>query len=319
MNRYCSGCAAFLMLLLLSVSGWAEELLATPDSSTLPYERTIDVVYATIDGVDYYMDVFVPNGAPTNPLFKPGDAGKGLGIVDVVSGYWKGNRAKFQDHESAKLYEILCARGYTVFGVRPGSVPECTGEEMVGHIHQAIRYIKANAARWGVDPEQLGLTGASAGGHLAALVGLNAEPAQKDAADPLLRQDTSVKAVALFFPPTDFLTWEGKSFEEGVSTIAPLLGVRDMAGADLDELRRRARALSPRYQIGDTAPPFLIFHGDADPVVPLQQSEVFVQALREHGLDAELIVQPKGGHVWITIPFSILRMTDWFDARLHAG
>jgi len=62
--------------------------------------------------------------------------------------------------------------------------------------------------------------------------------------------------------------------------------------------------------------PFLIFHGDADPLVPLQQSQKLVAALKAAGGSAELIVKPGGGHPWLTLPDEVKVMADWFDQRL---
>jgi dipeptidyl aminopeptidase/acylaminoacyl peptidase len=67
-----------------------------------------------------------------------------------------------------------------------------------------------------------------------------------------------------------------------------------------------------------TAPPFLLIHGDADPVVPLQQSERMVAALKEKGVSAELIVKRGGGHPWLTIHEEVQILADWFDTRLKS-
>ena len=75
-----------------------------------PYTQTQNVVYAETDGVGLVMDIFTPTGTPN-----------GLAIVDVVSGAWYSDRGKIEQHRMAKMYDIFCGRGYTVFGVRPGS------------------------------------------------------------------------------------------------------------------------------------------------------------------------------------------------------
>ena len=66
----------------------------------------------------------------------------------------------------------------------------------------------------------------------------------------------------------------------------------------------------------DHAPPFLIIHGDADPVVPLQQSEALLKALKDKEMDAQLIVKPGGGHPWLTIREEVVVSADWLDQKL---
>lgn len=250
------------------------------------------------------MDVFIPNGT-TN----------GLAIIDVVSGAWYSDRGKIRDHARAGVYDVLCAHGYTVFAIRPGSVSRYTASEMAQHIKTGIRYVKENAARYGIAPDRLGLTGASAGGHLAALVAVTPEPAQPDSRDPLLRHDTSVKAVSVFFPPTDFMDWNGR--RAPVELLGRLLFIGGASGKTEDEIQQAAIAVSPVSQIRKEPPPFLIFHGDADPLVPLQQSQKLLEALKAAGGKAELIVKKGGGHPWPTIREEVEIMAQWFDKQLE--
>src|SRR5512135_3762019 len=166
-------------------------------SSSLPYDQKMDVVYGEVHGTGLLMDVFTPKGKPN-----------GLGIVDVVSGAYYSDRRKLRDHILAQLYSILCSRGYTVFAIRPGSRTRYTGAEMEANVKTGIRYVKQHAAEYKIDPDRLGLTGASAGGHLATLAAVTPEEGKPDADSPL-RFDTRVKAAGIFFPPTDFLDWDG--------------------------------------------------------------------------------------------------------------
>ena len=129
---------------------------ATHADETLPYEQKKDVVYAEAHGTGLLMDVFTPTGKPN-----------GLGIVDIASGAWYSDRNKIRDHTLAQVYTIFCSRGYVVFAVRPGSKTRYTAAEMDRNVKSAIRFVKAHAGEYKIDPARLGLTGGSAGGHLA--------------------------------------------------------------------------------------------------------------------------------------------------------
>ena len=273
-------------------------------AAAAPYTQEENLVYGETDGVGLVMDVFRPTGAAN-----------GLGIVDIGSGAWHSDRGKIEDHKKAQFYDIFCGHGYTVFVLRPGSRSIFTAKQMVDHLNRGIRYVKAHAADYSVDPNNLGLTGASAGGHLALLVALRPQPAQADAKDPLDRFDTKFTAVAVFFPPTDFLDWNGAMGD--MTKLGDLLFRGGVAGHSDEDVKRAAEAISPaRLTIPSDAPPFFIIHGDADPLVPLQQSEKMVKVLKDAGVSAQLTVKPGGGHPWMTIPEEVAIMADWFDGQL---
>jgi acetyl esterase/lipase len=273
------------------------------NASPVSYIQRTNEVYGEVHGTGLLMDIFTP-----------GDKPNGLGIIDVVSGAYHSDRGKIREHSMAQLYQILCSRGYVVFAIRPGSRTRYTVAEMADHLKMGIRYLKQHARDYRVDPERLGLTGASAGGHLATLVALTPEEGKPDARNLALRENTHLKAAVVFFPPTDFLDWDGKpaSFE----TIGDLLFPGGALGHSDDELRTRASEISPARLVKPPVIPFLFFHGDADPVVPMQQSRKMVEALKTAGGSAELIVKKGGGHPWLTISEEVQVMADWFDEHL---
>ena len=283
--------------LLILPAGVAQE------ASSLPYDQKMDVVYGEVHGTGLLMDVFTPKGKAN-----------GLGIVDVVSGAYYSDRRKIRDHILAQLYSILCSRGYTVFAIRPGSRTRYTAAEMEAHVKIGIRYVKQHAAEYKINPERLGLTGASAGGHLATLAAVTPEEAQPDADSPPLRYDTRVKAAGIFFPPTDFLDWDGKLAD--LKLLGSLVFLGGTNGHSEAEVKEGALRISPARLVKPPVVPFLLIHGDADPLVPLQQSQKMVAALKAAGGSAELIVKKGGGHPWMTLPEEVKIMADWFDQHL---
>jgi acetyl esterase/lipase len=274
------------------------------------YNQQEDVVYGEDDGSVLVMDVFTPTG-PKN----------GLGIVDVASGSWRSDRSKIRDHKLAQVYDIFCGRGYTVFAVRPGSITSWTIPEMVRHLRTGTRYIRAHAAQYGIDADNLGITGGSAGAHLAALMIVSTP---RDAAGNVPQP---FKAVGIFFPPTDFLHYHGNTADFGKDERSARQ-IREMVGSDSEgipqkidsaKLTELARQISPALLVVRKQPPFLIIHGDADPLVPLHQSEILIEALKKAGGQAELIVKPGGGHPWLTIHEEVEVMANWFDKELKGS
>lgn len=275
-------------------------------ADSLPFQQKQDLLFGEVDGVGLLMDVFTPTGEKN-----------GLAIVDIASGAWHSDRGKIRDHQMAQFYNIFCGKGYTVFAVRPGTRGRFTAEDMVKNVKTCIRWVKANADEYGIDPNRIGLTGASAGGHLASLTVVTREDGNPEAKNPLNRHSTDVAAVGIFFPPTNFLQW-GEGGMPDFKLIGDILFPGGVAGRTPEEIEAKARAISPALHVTQKTPPFLIWHGDADPLVPLQQSEFLVEKLKAAGTDVEFYVKEGGAHPWMTIPEEVAKMGDWFDVKLAA-
>ena len=149
--------------------------------------------------------------------------------------------------------------------------------------------------------------------------------------NPAKRASSRVQAVACFFPPTDFLNY-GKPGEvalgQGVlKTFRAAFDFHDFDPVSKryrlieDESKRQAigRTISPVYHVTRDDPPTLILHGDADTLVPIQQSERMVEALKAVGVEAKLIVRPGQAHGWPDIAKDMEIVADWFDAHLKAS
>jgi acetyl esterase/lipase len=281
--------------------------LGTAADMKLTYEQHMNVVFGEVDGVALVMDVFTPTG-PKN----------GIGIVDIASGAWFSDRGKIRDHMRARVYDIFCGKGYSVFSMRPGSITKFSIPEMVANLRTGIKWVRQHAAEYSIDPNNMGITGGSAGGHLASLAVIST-PANSDGTF-----DQPFKAVAVFFPPTDFLHYradaEQVAKDERWVKRMQHMAVVPKAGAeehlDTAQLVEAVRKISPALLVDRKQPPFLIIHGDADTRVPLKQSEFLVEALKKAGGSAELIVKPGGGHAWPTIAEEVKVMGDGFDMQL---
>jgi acetyl esterase/lipase len=301
---------SLLLLVFVPVSLAQPAPAADEPSST----RAEDVIYGRKHGTALTMDVFRPRG----------DA-NGAGVVMVVSGGF------FSSHEaiSPAFIRPLVDRGYTVFAVVHGSQPRYTVPEIIGDLNRAVRSIRHQAKTYGIDPERLGVTGASAGGHLSLMLGTAGGQGDPNARDPVERESSRVQAVACFFPPTDFLNYGAPGRElirasDHGKPFRPAFDYRELDAdsnlwvpvTDPEKLRRITRDISPISHVSADDPPTLILHGDRDELVPLQQSQTFVDKLKGAGVEAKLVVKEGAGHGWFEMVKDMEVLGDWFDQHL---
>ncbi len=277
----------------------ASFLLATGlvGDSNLSYKQVENVIYHQDHGVALVSDVFIPKQNPN-----------GHAVMVIASGGWSSDRGKISDLNRAGLFEKLCDRGFHVFAIRPGSISRFSAYDMKAHVEEGIRWVKKHAEDYAINTDTLALFGASAGGHLASLVAVTNSSS---------RSDASVSAVGVFFPPADFLDYGGIAIDprkEGrmhqiIEKLAFRHSVEDLTDQKIHE---QLTSISPARLVTPQAPPFLIIHGDSDPVVPLQQSQSLVASLNEADVPVKFIVKEGGVHPWPSIREEVVVMADWF-------
>lgn len=268
-----------------------------------PVERIDGVVYGVRHEKDLTMDVFRA-GKPN-----------GCGVALMVSGGWKSGGA---GETPSWLVAPLLRRGYTVFAVCHLSQPKATVMEIVDDVNRGLRFIRFHAADYGIDPERLGVTGGSAGGHLSLMLATRGGPGEVDAADPVDRESSAVQAAAIFYPVTDLLNL-GSSTENPGDGGPPKSFVKAFGpqSTNLAVWKEIGRDMSPIFHITSNTPPILIYHGDADTLTPLDQSERFQAQARAAGRTVDLVIHPGGKHGWLTMVFDIRKFADWFDRYLR--
>lgn len=288
----------FIMIGLFATFG----LLRSARADEAVQNHLVDVVYEHKEGVALTMDVFKPE--------KP----NGIGVLWIVSGGW------FSNHNdiNPELAKYFNSRGITLFEVVHGSRPRFFLPEIIQDINRAVRFVRTHAADWNVDPNRLGISGGSAGGHLSLMIGAYGGPGDPNAKDPVDRASSEVEAVACFFPPTDFLNY-GKEGENAMKldkfkAYWHVLGVTDQTTEA--ERIKIGHDVSPIYGNLSKMPPTLIIHGDADTLVPLQQSERFMDALEKNKIPHKLIIHKGGGHNWPGIGKYSVQLVDWFEKYL---
>jgi acetyl esterase/lipase len=277
------------------------------------YTRTEDVIYGRKDGVALTLDVFTPK-----------KDSNGAAVVWVVSGGW------FSAHAGIDtgFMTAIVRRGYTVFAVVHGSQPRYTIPEILQDMHRALRFIRYHAKDYRIDPERIGIAGASAGGHLSLMQGTAGDTGDPKANDVVDRVSSRVQAVACFFPPTDFLNYGEKGQDAiGRGILANFKAAFDFKNFNpkshaferiTDETRilEIGRMISPITHVSADDPPTLIIHGDKDNLVPIQQAETFVAKMKEAGVPAELVVRKGAGHGWGNLSKDLTLFADWFDKYL---
>lgn len=173
---------------------------------------------------------------------------------------------------------------FTNVAIHPAQTNDCI---------RAIQYVRANAEEWKIDPEKIGVTGGSAGGHLSFWVALHDDAADKDSEDPVERFSSRVSCAFPFAGPTDWSLLA--SIEHVHPAYRKLIGYEP--GTPASEMDpEKMTDVSPVSFVSGDDPPIVIFHGDADVIVPIEHATVMVEKLKEAGVVHELIVVPGGKH-----------------------
>ncbi|HEU4472314.1 MAG TPA: alpha/beta hydrolase [Flavisolibacter sp.] len=286
-------------------------------AQTTPVSSREEVIYGHKDGLAMTMVVLKPQKSNNR------------GIINLVSGNWASSLDALDGW--VKISQIYVDAGYTVFIVAHGSQPRYSITDAASDLRRAVRFIRFHATGFGISPDHIGIIGGSSGGHLALLAGLDDNQGNPNAKDSVDRVSGKVQAVCCFFPPTDFLNFgqEGFSpvFNKEFLQSMELLGA--FAFTEMDTVKKvyveitdRARvesilkSISPTNLVSSDDPPVLIWHGDADKLVPLQQSQLLQKKMQAAKVPFELKVKQGGDHGWKNMMQDEKEFVKWFDKYL---
>jgi acetyl esterase/lipase len=252
------------------------------------------------------LDVLIPN--------RP----NGLGVILFVSsGHRSGRDVLAQFHPMATT--PCLNQGYTVFAVMHASQPKYTTQEIIEVAHRAVRFVKFNAKKYEIDPDRIGVTGASAGVHLCLMVGCTGLPGNPTATDQVEQQSSKVKAVACLFPPIDFLAPEDSCPKQ----IVAAFDFREFEKSSgkfvtVSPERRReiGRQLSPLTHASKGSAPTLIIHGYEDKLVPISQSEAVIKRLNACGVECKLEIRKGRARIGTWVFAELPLLVDWFNVHL---
>ncbi len=237
-----------------------------------------DLAYVSHGHERQKLDLYLPVEKPTGPLAL---------VIWVHGGAWMSGS---KDYCPARP---LLEQGYAVASINYRLSQDALFPAQIEDCKAAVRWLRAHAGEYGLDPKRFGAWGASAGGHLVALLGTTGDVAEFDVGENL-DQSSRVQAVCDFFGPTNFAKMS--AFPSDMNHDAADSPESKLIGGPVQEMPDEVRQADPITYVSEDDPPFLIVHGDQDPLVPLNQSELLVAALEKANVPVTLYIVKEGGH-----------------------
>ena len=235
------------------------------------------ITFARIDGTELKLDLYRPDSPPA-----------GL-IVWVHGGAWRGGSREAVDLKG------LTALGWAVASVDYRLSTVARFPAQIHDIKAAIRFLRAHAADYGYPANKFIIAGSSAGGHLAALVGVtNGHKMLEGSVGDTPGVSSDVQAIVDLYGASNLTTILAQSTPHGLSMRVPALDL--LLGAQPDKVSELARLASPVFQLDAHDPPLFLMHGDQDPQMPIDQSHELAAAYRKLNLPLQFKVQPGSGH-----------------------
>lgn len=298
-----------LILILVSLTASATD--------SLSFTQT-EIIYGRKDGM-----------ALTMMMLKPKQKANGKAIISVLNGNWV---------SAPRMMEMFLVRsnlylesGYTLYGVMVGSQPQYAIPDQIIDLKRAVRFIRYNAKEYSIDADKIGITGSSSGGHLSLMIATADETVNARSTDPVDKVSSRVQAVAVFYPPTDFINYGRTNTTETINQ-AGLVLTKVAAAFDfkvwndttatfvsITDIKKRlaiAKEISPINSVSSDDPPVILIHGDKDVLVPKQQSESIFEKFKEAKVICSLIIKEGGSHGWRNREVEEKNFVDWFDKYL---
>lgn len=265
----------------------------------------LDIPYAGTDNPRQRLDLYLPK--------KPAGEGPLPVVVWIHGGAWRGG-----DKRSGlrNLADLVASGNYAGVSVGYRLTGEAIWPVQIHDCKAAIRWIRAHARQNNVDPKRIGVWGSSAGGHLVAMLGTSGGVEKLEGklgahAD----RDSRVTCVVDYFGPSDLLTmgkYPSRMDHDAAGSPESLL-----VGGPLQQTPEAARCASPTTYVTQDDPPFLIVHGDKDPLVPHNQSVRLAELLEEAGTDVTMITVTGAGHGGFRSQELTRRVHRFFDKHLR--
>jgi acetyl esterase/lipase len=235
-----------------------------------------DLPYATYGEVTLHLDLHIPEGVEMPPV-----------ILWIPVGGWRGsNRDNAPSWLTEHGFAVACNHcRVSSEAIAPATVEDCKA---------AVRWLRANGVEYGLETDRIGVSGASAGGHLAALLGVSANVPALEGDGGNAEFSSAVQATCDVCGPTDLTRMAEAKIRLAYPTLQEVTD--NFVGGPVLEHLDLARLVSPMNYVTPDVTPFLIIHGNDDLTVPIIESHIFHDALKEAGIEVELKVIEDFGH-----------------------
>ena len=269
-----------VLVLLFTPSCRAEEEASPPPEITLTITEitvTRDIEYGRIGDRPLLLDIYTPE----KPIISPMPA-----VIWIHGGGWRSG------NKSTNKIKLLAKYGFFGVSIEYRLSGEAQFPAAVEDCKCAVRWLKANAEEYNVDPDRIGVWGGSAGGHLSLMVACADEEAGLEGNGGWEGISSRVQAACSYWGPADFISWYESPETRPTNDTAPI----QFLGGTIEEKYDAYWLASPVNHVTVDDPPLLLVHGDLDPVVPFEQSVIMNQAYRKAGLEVTLVEVTGAGH-----------------------
>jgi acetyl esterase/lipase len=284
------------------------------------FDHQQDIVYGYKDGMALVLDAYIPDGNKN-----------GASVICVMSGGMRSG--PYMSHYAFydPVIEGLIESGFVVFAVAHGSQPRYTIEEIRKDISRSVRFIRHNADNYEIDSQKIGIMGRSSGAQLALMASLGPLSPDPVSWDTIEHESSLLQAVVAYYPGTDLNNFgkENITILEHFQSIGLLIDAafdfhqwdtltnRFERIEDPELIRQIYAENSPLTHVSEDDPPVLLYHGDADNAVPIQQSELLVTQLKKVGVKHKLIIAKDKGHGWEDpLEDELLNIISWYNIHL---
>jgi len=266
-------------------------------------------------GVTAYRDLaYVTNGHERQKLdlYLP-EQGENLPLLIWVHG----GAFRMGSKESNQLPFDYLVEGYALASLNYRLSQHAIFPAQIEDCKAAVRWLRAHAARYRLNPDCFLTWGPSAGGHLVTMLGVTGQVTEFDVGENL-HLSSRVQAVVDYFGPTDFLQMDAQRLPDGMLHDAPDSPESALVGGPIQENKDKVARTNPITYVTADTPPFLVVHGDQDPLVPYGQSVILVEALQKAGVDVTFYAVEGAGHGQFTDP-KVPELTQAFLMKHTAG
>ncbi|MCP4191226.1 MAG: alpha/beta hydrolase [Planctomycetaceae bacterium] len=294
------------MLLAFQIVGLAQGQTAKTALADREFKTRVDLVYARSTSRELCLDLYVPVSHSPVPI-----------IIWVHGGAWRQGGKRLS---KARVREVI-NRGYALASVEYRLSQEALFPAQIQDCKAAIRWLRAHAKQYGFNGQRIGVWGSSAGGHLGALLGTSGEVKSLEGVGEHLDYSSRVQAVCDWFGPTDFLQMNAHAPQDNrLDHDAADSPESQLVGGPIQAHPDKVRAANPITYVTSDDAPFLIMHGDRDPLVPFHQSQLLYRSLQMAGVESQLRRIKGAGHGGAGFHTAENRTALWnfFDKQLKA-